>query len=101
MLLLDEPTTALDVGRQQQVLEIVDELRSDGSLTVLSTMHDLTLAGQYADRLVLLNEGRIAAEGAARDVLTRPLIAAHYGADVRVLGEPDSGVVVVPVRRRA
>ncbi len=101
VLLLDEPTTALDVGRQQQVLEIVDELRSDGSLTVLSTMHDLTLAGQYADRLVLLNEGRIAAEGAARDVLTRPLIAEHYGADVRVLGEPDSGVVVVPVRRRA
>jgi iron complex transport system ATP-binding protein len=101
VMLLDEPTTALDVGRQQQVLEIVDELRGDRSLTVLSSMHDLTLAGQYAQRLVLLDSGRIAAEGTARDVLTRPLIAEHYGADVRVVGEPDSGVVVVPVRRRA
>ncbi len=101
VMLLDEPTAALDVGRQQQVLEIVDGLRAGGRLTVLSTMHDLTLAGQYADRLVLLDSGRIAAEGPAQEVLTRSLIAAHYGADVRVVGEPDSGVVVVPVRRRA
>jgi iron complex transport system ATP-binding protein len=100
VMLLDEPTTALDVGRQQQVLEIVDELRSDHALTVLSTMHDLTLAGQYADRLVLLDAGRVAAEGDAGDVLTGPLIAEHYRADVRVVGD-DSGLVVVPVRRRA
>jgi iron complex transport system ATP-binding protein len=101
VMLLDEPTTALDVGRQQQVLEIVDELRADRSLTVLSTMHDLTLAGQYAERLILLDAGRIAAEGRPGEVLTRPLIAEHYGADVRVVGAGDSGVVVVPVRRRA
>jgi iron complex transport system ATP-binding protein len=102
VMLLDEPTTALDVGRQQQVLEIVDELRADRSLTVLSTMHDLTLAGQYAERLILLDAGRIAAEGRPGEVLTRPLIAEHYGADVRVVGAGDSGgVIVVPVRRRA
>jgi iron complex transport system ATP-binding protein len=101
VMLLDEPTTALDVGRQQQVLEIVDGLRTDRTLTVLSTMHDLTLAGQYAERLVLLDGGRVAAEGTARDVLTRQLIAEHYGAEVRVVGELDSGVAVVPVRRRA
>jgi iron complex transport system ATP-binding protein len=100
LLLLDEPTTALDVGRQQQVLEIVDRLRVDGGLTVLSTMHDLTLAGQYANRLVLLDGGRIVAGGPAGDVLTGTLIAEHYGADVEVLGEPESGFVVVPVRRR-
>jgi iron complex transport system ATP-binding protein len=101
VMLLDEPTTALDVGRQQQVLEIVDGLRADRSLTVVSTMHDLTLAGQYAERLILLDGGRVVAEGPASNVLTRPLIAEHYGADVRVVGEPDSGLVVVPVRRRA
>jgi len=99
LLLLDEPTTALDVGRQQQVLEIVDELRSTEELTVLSAMHDLTLAGQYADRLLLLDRGRLVAAGSAGDVLTRALIAEHYRADVRVVGEPESGLVVVPVRR--
>jgi iron complex transport system ATP-binding protein len=99
VLLLDEPTTALDVGRQQQVLEIVDELRGVEELTVLSAMHDLTLAGQYADRLLLLDRGRLVAAGSAADVLTRALIAEHYRADVRVVGEPETGLVVVPVRR--
>jgi iron complex transport system ATP-binding protein len=98
LLLLDEPTTSLDVGRQQQVLEIVDELRVTEGLTVLSAMHELTLAGQYADRLLLLDRGRLVASGPAKDVLTRALIAEHYRADVRVVGEPESGLVVVPVR---
>jgi iron complex transport system ATP-binding protein len=98
VLLLDEPTTSLDVGRQQQVLEIVDELRTTEGLTVLSAMHELTLAGQYADRLLLLDRGRLVASGPAKDVLTRALIAEHYRADVRVVGEPESGLVVVPVR---
>jgi len=98
LLLLDEPTTSLDVGRQQQVLEIVDELRATEGLTVLSAMHELTLAGQYADRLLLLDRGRLVASGPAQEVLTRALIAEHYRADVRVVGEPESGLVVVPVR---
>ena len=99
VLLLDEPTSALDVGRQQQALELVDGLRRDAALTVLAAMHDLTLAAQYADRLLLLDGGRLVAGGGAHDVLTRPLIAEHYGADVRVVDDVDSGLVVVPVRR--
>ena len=98
LLVLDEPTSALDVGRQQQALEIVDELRATEGLTVLSAMHDLTLAGQYADRLLLLDRGRLAAEGTAREVLTRALISQHYRAEVRVVGDPETGLVVVPVR---
>jgi len=98
ILLLDEPTAALDVGRQQQVLELVDSLRSRRGLTVLSTMHDLTLAGQYADRLLLLDGGKLVAAGGARDVLTRALITEHYGAEVALVDTPDSGFVVVPVR---
>ena len=85
LLLLDEPTSALDVGAQQQVLELVASLRSERDLTVLSAMHDLTLAGQYADRLVLLDGGREVASGAPADVLTEELIARHYGASVRVV----------------
>jgi cobalamin transport system ATP-binding protein len=100
LLLLDEPTTSLDVGRQQQVLEIVDRLREDSGLTVFSTMHDLTLAGQYGDRLLLVDRGRLVADGTAGDVLTRALILEHYGAEVDVVDTVDSSFAVVPVRRR-
>jgi len=98
VLLLDEPTTALDLGRQQLVLELVDELRRDG-LTVVTTMHDLTLAGQYAERLVLLNEGSVVAEGTATEVLSAPNVAAHYAANVRIVEDERGGVFVLPVRR--
>jgi len=99
VVLLDEPTTALDVGHQQQVLELVDDLRRDGRLTVLSTMHDLTLAGQYAGRVALLDAGRVVAEGRPADVLTEDALARHYDARVRVLAQ-DGHPVVVPLRRR-
>jgi iron complex transport system ATP-binding protein len=95
--LLDEPTTALDVGHQQQVLDLVDELRHDHGLTVLATMHDLTLAAQYGDRVALLDGGRIAATGSPREVLTEESLSALYGARVRVLRDGDS-LVVVPKR---
>jgi iron complex transport system ATP-binding protein len=98
VLLLDEPTAALDVGRQQQVLELVDSLRVSRGLTVLSTMHDLTLAGQYADRLLLLDRGKLVAAGSAEEVLTRALITEHYGAEVALVDAPGAGFVVVPVR---
>jgi iron complex transport system ATP-binding protein len=97
VLLLDEPTSALDIGHQQQVLELVDALRREDGLAVLSAMHDLTLAGQYADRLVLLARGRIVAAGAPHEVLTEETLAALYEARVRVL-EDDGRMVVVPVR---
>jgi iron complex transport system ATP-binding protein len=96
ILLLDEPTSALDLGRQQQALELVHALRGDG-LTILSTMHDLTLAGQYADRLVLLDRGAVVAEGRAGEVLSPANIAAFYGASVRVVEEAGH-VFVLPIR---
>jgi iron complex transport system ATP-binding protein len=97
VLLLDEPTTSLDLGRQQQVLELVDSLRGDG-LTVVSTMHDLTLAGQFADRLVLLDRGAIVAEGEPDEVLSAANLAAYYGATVRIVSD-ESGTFVLPLRR--
>ena len=93
LLLLDEPTTALDAGRQQEALELIDALRLDAGLTVVSTMHDLTLAGQYAPRLLLLSGGRVVAQGTASEVLTEAIVAEHYGARVRVVDG-----AVVPVR---
>ncbi|MBD0329956.1 MAG: ABC transporter ATP-binding protein [Thermoleophilia bacterium] len=97
LLVLDEPTAALDVGRQQQVLELVDRLRAAHGLTVLSAMHELTLAGQFADRLLLLDGGAVVASGAPSDVLTTERVARHYGASVRVVAD-EHGVVVVPAR---
>jgi len=97
ILLLDEPTSALDLGRQQEALEIIDALRRDQGLTVVSAMHDLTLAGQYADRLLLLDGGRLVASGRPAEVLSESGIAAHYGASVRVIRENGS-LFVVPRR---
>ena len=99
VLLIDEPTTSLDVGKQQSVLELIDELRRDRALTVISAMHDLTLAGQYADRLALLVGGRLVGVGSAAEILTEPVIAEHYGAKVIVVDMNGSGHAVVPVRR--
>ena len=99
LVVLDEPTSALDVGAQQQVLDLVSMLREDAGLTVLTAMHDLTLTAQYADELVLVDDGREVARGGAEDVLTEELVARHYGATVRVIADAD-GVVVVPVRRQ-
>jgi iron complex transport system ATP-binding protein len=100
LVLLDEPTTALDVGHQQQVLELVDELRRVHDLTVLTTMHDLPLAGQYAERLVLLDGGRVVVEGPAKEVLTEENLARFYGARVRIIHD-EGRPVVLPVRERA
>ncbi len=99
VLLVDEPTTSLDVGRQQSVLELIDELRHDRSLTVISAMHDLTLAGQYAERLALMVGGRLVAVGTPAEILTESVIAEHYQARVAVLDMNGSGHAVVPVRR--
>jgi iron complex transport system ATP-binding protein len=98
-LVLDEPTTSLDIGRQQQVFELVARLREHGELTVLSAMHDLTLAAQYADRLLLLSQGRLVAAGPPEEIATEAHVAEHYGADVQIV---DAGgkVAVIPIRRR-
>lgn len=89
VLLLDEPTTALDIGHQQQVMELIDRLRLSDELTVVTTIHDLTLAGQYADALVLLSGGRVAAAGPPGKVLTRAVVERHFDARVHVADGPD------------
>ncbi len=96
ILLLDEPTTALDLGHQQEVLGLLESLRRARGLTVVTTMHDLTLAAQYADRLVVLAEGAIVDEGTAREVLTAEQIRRYWSAEVEVMVRADGRIVVVP-----
>ena len=100
ILLLDEPTSALDLGRRVDALELIDELRRERSLTVLSAIHDLTLAGQFAERLVLLSAGRIAAEGDPDTILRSDLLTAHYGAAIGVVITPEGERVVVTHRQK-
>jgi iron complex transport system ATP-binding protein len=97
VLLLDEPTSALDIGHQQQVLELVDSMRNESGLTVIAAMHDLTSAAQYGERLVLLDRGRVVADGVPADVLTAERIAHVYGARVEILDRP-AGRAVLPLR---
>jgi len=100
ILLLDEPTSALDIGRQQQALELVDGLRDQLELTVVSAMHDLTLASQYAPRLCLLSNGRLVADGEPAQVLTVERVGEHYDASVEIV-QGAHGLAVIPARVRA
>jgi len=95
LLLLDEPTSALDLGHQQEVLSLLQRLRSSGDRAIVTTMHDLTLAGAFADELVMMSNGGVARRGTATEVLTESNIAEHYGANVRV-EVVDGTVLVVP-----
>jgi cobalamin transport system ATP-binding protein len=98
VLLLDEPTTGLDLANQHLVLELVASLRGSGDLTVITAMHDLTVAGQFAERFALVVRGRIEADGPGDHVLRPDLIERHYGVSVRVVDDGSGGVIVVPVR---
>jgi len=100
VLLLDEATSALDLGRRVDALEIVDHLRQERGLTVISALHDLTLAGQFVDRLMLMAEGGIVASGPPARVLREDTLSAYYGTPVRVVVTEDGDTVVVPRRTR-
>ena len=98
VLAMDEPTTSLDLGHAQLVLELTDQLRREKGLCVLCAIHDLTLAAQFAERLLVLSEGRAVAAGPAPEVLTEQNVWRFFGAEVEVLAGR-SGLVVSPVRR--
>jgi iron complex transport system ATP-binding protein len=97
VLLLDEPTSALDLGRRVDALELVDELRLERALTVVSAVHDLTLAGQFADLLALMDRGRLVATGSPAEVLREDVLGEIYDASVRVID--DDGHLIVTSQR--
>ena len=98
LVLLDEPTAALDIGHQQSVLGMVDVLRHERGLTVVSSLHDLTLAAQYCDHLLLLDGGLVAAAGSPTDVLHPERIARIFGAEVELLTAGGVVTGVLPQR---
>ncbi|MGH9165342.1 MAG: ABC transporter ATP-binding protein [Acidimicrobiales bacterium] len=100
LLLLDEPTSSLDIGQQQRVLALIDELRHERGLTVVSAMHDLTLAAQHGDAFLLLEGGRVAASGDTGAVFRADLLSASFGASLEVVGSGHD-TVVTPARSGA
>ncbi|WP_219415423.1 ABC transporter ATP-binding protein [Pseudonocardia nigra] len=98
LLLLDEPTTFLDLAHQVDVLELVRRLHSEAGRTVVMVLHDLNLAARYADRLVAMREGSIVAAGEPAEVITEPLLAEVFGLAARVIPDPVAGTpLVVPI----
>ena len=95
ILLADEPTSGLDPAHQVSLLSLFRKLAADGFLVVL-TLHELHFAARWCDRIILLEQGRLVADGPPSEVLSAPRIKAVYGCDVRII-EDTSGPIIVPV----
>jgi len=94
-ILLDEPTANLDIGRQIEVMDLIARLCREQKLTVIAAIHDLNLAAQYCNRLLLISEGRLYADGAPAEVITDENVAAVYGAGNTVFTHPVNGLPTV------
>jgi iron complex transport system ATP-binding protein len=100
ILLLDEPTTFLDVAHQLEVLDLLMQLNRDEGTTVVMVLHDLNLAARYADHLVLMAHGAVIAAGAPAEVITSALVKQAFGLDARIIPDPVTGSpMVVPIGR--
>ncbi|MFC0546746.1 ABC transporter ATP-binding protein [Kutzneria chonburiensis] len=101
LLLLDEPTTYLDLAHQVDVLDLVQRLHSELGRTVVMVLHDLNLAARYADRLVALRAGKVVAQGKPHDVLTEDLLRDVFDLEAKVIDDPVAGTpLVVPIGTR-
>lgn len=98
VLVLDEPTSSLDLGHQVSVLEVLDRLRRDHDLAVVTAIHDLSIASRFADQLVLVADRGAPAIGTPTEVLTEPILSRYYQTPVAVMDAPDGGMVVLPLR---
>jgi len=95
VLLLDEPTTHLDLQHRESLIRLIRELALHKDLAILMVLHDLNLAGLYADRVALLVAGQLQAIGGAADVLTAERLSSVYHMPVRVMPHPEYGTPLV------
>ena len=100
VLLLDEPTSFLDIAHQLDVLDLVRRLCDESGATVVMVLHDLAMAARYADHLVAMRDGRVVAEGSPAQVVTPAVLEEVFGVAATVLVDPASGAPVVIPRRR-
>jgi iron complex transport system ATP-binding protein len=101
VLLLDEPTSFLDIAHQIDVLELIRDLNTTEGTTIVMVMHDLAMAARYADHLVAMCAGAIVAEGAPSQIVTPEVIESVFGIAASVVADPSTGdPVVIPHRRK-
>lgn len=101
ILLLDEPTTYLDIAHQVEVLELCERLRTERGHTLVAVLHDLNLACRFATHLVAMKDGAVVAEGRPAEVITAELVEHVYGLACRVIPDPECGTpLVIPRRSR-
>ncbi|MFF6878740.1 MULTISPECIES: ATP-binding cassette domain-containing protein [unclassified Streptomyces] len=102
LLLLDEPTTFLDIQHQIDVLDLCAELHEEQGRTLVAVLHDLNHAARYATHLIALREGRVVAEGPPKDIVTAGLVEEVFGLRCQVVEDPETGTpLVVPAARKA
>jgi iron complex transport system ATP-binding protein len=94
VLLLDEPTTFLDIGHQLEVMELVGKLNREKQMTIGLVLHDLNQAARYSHRMIALKKGRIVADGKPEEVLTAELLAQVFGVKAHILSDPETGAPV-------
>ncbi|MGC5344260.1 ABC transporter ATP-binding protein [Streptomyces sp. DT24] len=100
ILLLDEPTTFLDIAHQVDVLDLCAQLREERQRTVVAVLHDLNHACRYATHLIAMRDGRIVAEGAPDDIVDADLVEEVFGLRCRIITDPETGSpLVVPLAR--
>ena len=100
LLLLDEPTTYLDLAHQIEVLDLLHRLMAEEGRTIVLVIHDLNMACRYADHLVAMSDGRIRVVGRPVDVVSEAMVREIFGVECRILPDPDSGVpMVLPIGR--
>jgi len=100
LLLLDEPTTFLDLTHQIDVLDLLSDLHREQHRTIVCVLHDLNLACRYAHHLVAMRDGAIVAEGAPSEIVTQELVQEVFDLDARIIADPVSGTpLVVPIGR--
>jgi iron complex transport system ATP-binding protein len=101
VLLLDEPTTYLDIAHAVDILDLIDQLHTDHGRTVVMVLHDLTMAARYADHLVVMKDGHIAAAGPPDSVLTAELVTHVFGIPVAIITDPVSArPLILPIGTR-
>lgn len=100
ILLLDEPTTFLDVAHQMDVLDLLTDLNRERGVTLVAVLHELNMACRYADHLIAMKQGEVVAEGAPSDIVTEELVSDVFGMRCSVVPDPASGTpLVVPLGR--
>jgi iron complex transport system ATP-binding protein len=101
ILLLDEPTTFLDLAHQMEVLELLAHLNQEQKRTVVMVLHDLNQAARYAHHLVAIKQGSVFAQGSPWDVVTEAMVQEVFGLDCRIIPDPVAGSpMCIPVARR-